>query len=127
MNHYHLTVQRELFFAKAALKQQGQVRVVNLLIDCGASQTMLSWGTLLSLKLDPAISPIRRPTVTANGLVYLPEVTIDELHAFGQRVGQMPVLANNIPLGTHVHGLLGMNFLRRFETCLNFKQATIQI
>ncbi len=37
------------------------------------------------------------------------------------------LLAHTIPLGRQVHGVLGMNFLRQFETCLNFKQATIQL
>ena len=127
MNQYRLIVHRDLFFTRAALKQQDQVRVAKLLVDCGASQVILSWATLIALKLDPAASQIRRPIVTANGLVYLPEVTLDEFHAFGQRFLQLPVLAHNIPLGTQVNGVLGMNFLRRFDTCLNFKQATMQI
>jgi hypothetical protein len=55
----------------------------------------------------------------------LPEVEIDEFHSLGQRVERFPMLAHTIPLGTQVDGVLGMNFLRQFETVLNFKQATI--
>ncbi|MGH9854996.1 MAG: aspartyl protease family protein [Blastocatellia bacterium] len=127
MNRYSLIVQGNLFFTKAAIKHQGRVRVVKLLIDCGASQTILSWGALASLEIDPAISPIRRRIVTANGLVQAPEVTVEELHSLGQRVNQLPVLALTIPFGSQIAGVLGMNFLRRFDTDLNFKQATIRI
>ncbi|MGH9837749.1 MAG: aspartyl protease family protein [Blastocatellia bacterium] len=73
MNRYSLIVQGNLFFTKAAIKHQGRIRVVKLLIDCGASQTILSWGALASLEIDPAISPIRRRIVTANGLVQAPQ------------------------------------------------------
>ena len=127
MKQYHLTVHRDLFFTKAALKHQDQVRVAKLLVDCGASQVMLSWATLIALKLDPAGSQIHRPIVTANGLIYMPEVILDEFHAFGQRFARLAVLAHTIPLGTGINGVIGMNFLRRFDTCLNFKRATMQI
>ncbi len=127
MNHYSLIVHGNLFFTKVALKHHGRIRVVKLLIDCGASHTILSWGALSSLEIDPAGAPRRRPIVTANGLVQAPEVTVEELHALGQRVNQLLVLAHTIPFGSQVAGVLGMNFLRRFDTDLNFKQATIRI
>jgi predicted aspartyl protease len=79
------------------------------------------------LGIDPAISTIRRRIVTANGAIYVPETTLAELDALGQQAGNMNVLAHNIPLGSQVAGVLGMNFLRRFDTNLNFKQATILI
>ena len=75
--------------------------------------------------------------MTANGLLVLPEVKVqeatnafglwDEFHSLGQLVERFPVLAHTIPLGSQVDGLLGMNFLRRFDTFLNFKQATIRL
>ena len=65
--------------------------------------------------------------MTANGLLVLPEVKVDEFHSLGQLVERFPVLAHTIPLGSQVDGLLGMNFLRRFDAELNFKQATIRV
>jgi predicted aspartyl protease len=127
MNHYRLTVDRDLFFTRAALKHQGRVRVVTLLIDCGSSHMMLAWEALVSLKADPALSKVRRPIATLNGVVYMPEVVLDEFHALGRRVEGMPVLAHSMPPGIKIDGVLGMNFLRRFDTDLNFKQATIRI
>ena len=125
MKHYRLTVRNELLFTRAALKHQDRIRVVNLLLDSGSTYTILSWEVLLSLKRDPATSLTRRPVMTAHGLLVLPEVEVDEFHSLGRLVQHFPVLAHTIPLGSQVDGLLGMNFLRRFETALNFKQATI--
>ncbi len=127
MKRYRLTVRHELLFTRAALKYQNRIRAVNLLLDSGSTYTILSWEVLLSLKLEPATSSIRRSIMTASGLLVLPEVAIDEFHSLGQLVKQFPVLAHIIPLGSQVDGLLGMNFLRQFETALNFKQATIRL
>jgi hypothetical protein len=63
----------------------------------------------------------------ANGLLVLPEIEVDTLHALGPLVERFPVLAHTIPLGSQVDGVLGMNFLRRFTMELNFKQATIRL
>jgi len=125
MEQYHLTVRHELLYTRVALKHLNRIRVVNLLLDSGSTYTIVSRGVLLSLKLEPATSSIRRSVMTANGSLVLPEVAIDELHALGQRIERFPVLAHTVPLGSQVDGLLGMSFLRRFETALNFKQATI--
>ena len=127
MKRYRLAVRNELLFTRAALKHQNRIRVANLLLDSGSTYTILSWEVLLSLKLDPAASLTRRLIMTANGLLVLPEVEVEEFHSLGQTLNRFSVLAHTIPLGSQVDGLLGMSFLRRFETDLNFKQATIQL
>jgi predicted aspartyl protease len=125
MKQYRLTVRKELLFPRAALRQQERTRVVSLLIDSGSTYTLVSWEVLLSLKLDPAVSRARRPITTANGALVLPEITVEEFHALGQRLEQFPILVHTIPLGGQVDGVLGMSFLRRFDLELNFKQALV--
>ena len=125
MEQYHLTVRHELLYTRAALKHLGRIRVVSLLLDSGSTYTIVSQAVLLSLKLEPSVSSIRRSIMTANGSLVLPEVEVGEFHTLGRRIERFPVLAHTIPLGGQVDGLLGMSFLRRFETALNFQQATI--
>lgn len=127
MKLYHLIVRSGLLCTRAALKQQALLRVVTLLLDSGSSYTVLSWGIIASLGLDAGASTSQRSIMTANGELLLPEFTIEEFHAVGQRLGPFPVLTHTMPLGRQVHGVLGMNFLRQFETSLNFRQATIQL
>jgi clan AA aspartic protease (TIGR02281 family) len=126
MKRYHLTVRNGLLFTRAALRHQKLFRVVSLLIDTGASYTIISWGTLLSLGLDPTASSMRKPVTTANGVVWMPEVEIEEFDTLGQSVESLRVLAHTIPLGSHVNGVLGMDFLRQFEFKLNLKQSVIE-
>ena len=127
VKHYRLMVRHELLFTRAALKCHTRIRVATLLVDTGATYTILSREVLLSLRLDPSAAITRRPLMTANGLLVLPEVEVDELYTLGQRVTPFPVLAHTIPLGSQVDGVLGMNFLRRFELELHFKQGAIRV
>ena len=127
MKHYRLTVRNELLFTRAALEHQNRIRVVNLLVDCGSTYTILSWEVILSLGLHPAAALTRRRVMAANGLLVLPEVEVDAFHALGQSIEPFPLSAHTIPLGSQVDGVLGMNFLRRFDMDLNFKQATVRL
>ena len=78
MEQYRLTVRHALLYTQAALKQLNRIRVVHLILDSGSNDTIVSRGVLLSLKLDPAVSSIRRSIVTANGPLALPEVCFSE-------------------------------------------------
>ena len=127
MKRYHLTVRNGLFFTRAALGQQSLFRVVSLLIDTGASYTIISWETLLSLNADPAAATTRKPVTTANGLVWMPQVGIERFNALGQNIKSFEVLAHTIPLGSQVNGVLGMDFLRQFEFKLELKKAFIEV
>jgi predicted aspartyl protease len=127
MKQYRLTVRKDLLFTRAALRQQERTRVVSLLIDSGSTYTIVSWEVLLSLKLDPAASRVRRPITTASGALVLPEIAVEEFHALGQRLERFPILVHTIPLGGQVDGVLGMSFLRRFDLELNFKQALVRL
>jgi predicted aspartyl protease len=127
MRQYRLITRNGLFFTRVALKQKKLVRVVNLLIDTGANYTIVSWSTLISLGLDPAVSTVRQPITTANGLVWMPKVELEEFQALGQNIEHFPLLAHTIPLGIQVVGVLGMDFLTQFEIKLDFKRAIIEI
>lgn len=127
MKRYRLTVRDRLLFTRAALEQENLFRVVSLLIDAGASHTIISWETLLSLGIDPTATQNRKPVTTANGLVWMPQVEIEEFHALGQSVASFQVMAHNIPLGSQINGVLGMDFLRQFEFTLKLKQAVIEV
>ena len=78
MKRYRLVVNRELFFARAALKTKESVAVRLFLIDTGSSYTIVSWEALASLGIDLAVSLVRRSIMTANGLIQAPEVTVED-------------------------------------------------
>ena len=80
MKRYQLSLRAGLFFTRGALRHEGSVCVVTLLIDTGSNYTIVSWDALASLGLDPASGVVRRSFMTANGLIQAPEVRIDDFH-----------------------------------------------
>lgn len=127
MKRYRLTVRNDLLFTRAALGHQNLFRVISLLIDTGASHTIISWETLLSLGVDPSASSLRKPVTTANGLVWMPRVKVEKFHALGQNINSFEVFAHTIPLGSQVNGVLGMDFLRQFDFSINPRQAIAEL
>ena len=47
-------------------------------------------GGAVVAKIDPATSQARRPITTANGVLVLPEIAVEEFHALGQRLEWFP-------------------------------------
>ena len=85
---------------------------VNLLVDTGASSTVLSPGAVQRLGLATRNTP---PVIlqTANGKVQAEWVEVYELEVGGRRAGPLRVVVHEaVP---KADGLLGMDFLGRFR------------
>ncbi len=87
---------------------------VRLLVDTGAAMTILDRRVLGNMGYDPGQSP-RGLFSTANGVVEAPVVSVGELALGETRVGPISVGALPLGLPEGIDGLLGMNFLRRYE------------
>lgn len=85
---------------------------VVLLIDTGASMTTIRPEVLARAGVGAATR--RQRFTTANGNVDAPVVRLDSLEIAGQGVSNMEVGSLALP-GLAVDGLLGMNYLSRFE------------
>lgn len=86
----------------------------HLLLDTGASLTVITTDMLSELNLD-AQAPVRTGWFnTANGVVQAPIYVVDRMSVGGQTVDNLEVAV--MPLGNHhINGLLGMNFLQHFQ------------
>ena len=85
-----------------------------LLVDTGASLTVITPELLQELSLDGQ-SPLRRAWFnTANGVVEAPIYVIQRISLGGQTVDQLEVAVMNLN-NAHINGLLGMNFLQHFR------------
>jgi|YelNatPaOPRAMG01_1025707.scaffolds.fasta_scaffold23182_4 predicted aspartyl protease len=118
---YRLLRQGNLLFLRASIGAHGG-NIVNLrlLLDTGASYTMLPVEALEAVGCDLR-HPLREVDIlTANGTITLPMVRVPWFHCLGEKVEQWPVLAHTLPLGTRAfaNGLLGMDFLSRFRATI---------
>jgi predicted aspartyl protease len=117
-----------LLIVKAAIGGiTDQPKVIKLLVDTGASYTLLSAKVLLSLgyTLD---NPTQRITViAAGGNLQAPMLQLAWFSCLGQVIQNCPVLAWNLPSGVTASGLLGMDFLTRVNAVIDTKKGEILI
>ncbi len=101
--------------------------VVDLALDTGASTTLISWPTAIALGYDPSRSGQRQAVTTGSGSEYCPMVRVAQVEALGRRLREVDVLCHDLPARTGVRGLLGLNFFRRFDLRINFKDGFITL
>lgn len=124
--HYQLSRFGNLLQAQAAIGSRGgQVGRFRLLVDTGASYTMLPVEVLETLGYDTH-HPIRTVRmVAANGIIVAPVVTVAWFSCLGQRLEEFPVVAHTLPAGTKADGLLGMDVLLGCQAIISVAEAKI--
>ena len=113
---HHLDRRGNLLLLRAAVGgADGSVVVLRLLLDTGASFTVLPVEALETIGCETH-RPLRRVRmVVASGVIVAPVVAVPWFHCLGQRLEGFLVAAHTLPPGTFVDGLLGMDFLSRCE------------
>ena len=99
--------------------------IVNLALDTGATWTLISWETAVLVGYDPGSIRQRTPITTGSGIEYCPQLNLLGVEALEKMVKNLEVLCHTLPPTSRVDGLLGLNFLRRFDVRLNFKRGYI--
>lgn len=102
-------------------------RLIQMILDTGASFTMVAPGTLIEIGCDPNKNHQNRPITTASGIEYVPFLTIPNMKALGVERENIEVCVHSLPPNIPARGLLGLNFLRHFNVHLNFLQGTLII
>ena len=100
---------------------------VVLALDTGATNTFISWDTAYALGYDPAKSEQRKRIITGSGIEYAPLIRVKSLRALGIEVNDLEVLCHDLPEESGIVGLLGLNFLRRLDFCINYSKGTIEV
>lgn len=96
-------------------------------LDTGAILTMIPIETALAIGYDPATVTKRVELVTASGVELAPQLTVETARCLGQTVRNLQVVCHDLPAQSPVKGLLGLNFLRRFDVHLRFLCNTLEL
>jgi predicted aspartyl protease len=86
-----------------------------LLLDTGSAYTIISQEILESIGCSPAAAKKKQRIITGSGHEIVPVVRLSRFHCLGKAIENFEVLAHTLPFGTYVDGLLGMDFMNRFE------------
>jgi predicted aspartyl protease len=100
------------------------LRRVDLILDTGASRTVLMPHILQVAGFDPTVGLADSATM-ASGTEQVVLLTINRLEAAGQSVSNLEVAAMNLPSDLQADGLLGLNFLRHFHLFINFQKGRL--
>ena len=102
--------------------------VIPVVLDTGASMTILATDVIGRLGYDPANPALaRQRIVTGSGIEYAPRTSVRSATAIGQKVANLDVLCHDLPPESGVDGLLGLNFLRHFKLTIRFRKGIIDL
>ena len=107
----------------------GPVRslALQLILDTGATTSLLNDAVLLTLGYDLASVTDRVQITTGSLVTSVPRVVLTRVTALGQHRIGFPVLAHTLPVSASVHGLLGLDFLRGGVLTIDFRSGQIAL
>ncbi|MBI3324575.1 MAG: retropepsin-like domain-containing protein, partial [Candidatus Omnitrophica bacterium] len=85
---------------------------LRMVLDTGASMTIIPWDAAEALGYDPARTKRRVRFMTGSGMEAAPVLTVKTMEASGVRINRVPVLCHDLPQRSLVDGLLGLSFLK---------------
>ena len=98
-----------------------------LLLDTGSVYTIISQEILENIGCSPTLAKRRQRIITGSGYEIVPVVCLNRFHCLGKSMEDFEVLGHTLPFGTYVDGLLGMDFLNRFDLELKISIGEILI
>jgi clan AA aspartic protease (TIGR02281 family) len=121
--------------ASVPFEKQGSVVVVDatlnrtttarLVVDTGASYTLISNATAKELNLDAGNNPRTVPFQTANGTIQAPLVSLDSITVGGIEVRNLTAAIHDIGVESKVAGLLGLDFLSNFRMDIDTQKGVL--
>lgn len=127
MKIYKLERHGHLLMLKAFIEGPEGKAYPRLLLDTGSTYTIISQEMLDNIGCSPTIAKKRQRIVTGSGYEIVPVVCLSRFHCLGKSVEDFEVLAHTLPFGTYVDGLLGMDFMNRFEVEIKIGPGEILI
>ena len=94
--------------------------VLRLLIDTGATYTVIPLKAAMVIGADPSIATERIPVVTVSAVEYMPLVTIPSMKCLGHQLRNVKVACHDLPPPSAVDGLLGLNVMSHIPPFRSF-------
>jgi hypothetical protein len=100
---------------------------LKLLLDTGATTSLINLSHLLALGFDPDQSPRRTTMTTGSTVETVPLVVLTRLSALGQHRFGVSVIAHPLPVRSGVAGLLGLDFFRGQMLTIDFRAGEVSL
>ena len=100
---------------------------LRMVLDTGATYTIIPWNVAFSLGYDPAVSKRRVKLIMGGSVEYAPIITVTAFTALGESIAHFDVICHDLPEDAKVDGLVGMNFLKNFDLSVRFSEGIIEL
>lgn len=123
--------------ASIPFEKQGSVVIVDatlnrktttrLVVDTGASYTMISSATAKELNIETSRNQRTAPFQTANGTIQAPLVSLDSITVGGIEIKNLTAAIHDIQTDGRVSGLLGLDFLANFRMDIDTQKGMLHL
>jgi len=100
---------------------------LELILDTGATTSLLSETILTALGYDLSLVTSRAQMTTGSSIISVPRVTLTRMTALGSHRFGFSVLAYTLSTSTTVKGLLGLDFLRDHVLTIDFRNGELDL
>ncbi len=100
---------------------------VKLILDTGASFTMISSGVAKQLDIDTEQSARTMPFQTANGMIQAALINLETISVAGLELKNLTAAVHDGLFDSEVAGLLGLNFLTHFRLDIDSEQGVVHL
>ncbi len=125
MKIYKLEKHGSLLMTRVFIEGQRGGAYPKLLIDTGSAYTVVSQELLEFIGSGPAVAPRRQRIITGSGYEVVPVVSVKTFNCFGKSLRDFTILGHTLPFGVYVDGLLGMDFLSKFDVEIKTKAGEV--
>jgi len=98
-----------------------------MVLDTGATYTLIPWDIAETLGYDPAYSKQKVNITTASGTEKVPLISVSHISVLGKEARDIPCIVHDLPETSHVDGLLGLSFLKRFKLSIDFRAGILEL
>ncbi len=102
-------------------------QTVNLVVDTGASYTLISQALARDLDIDLNRNRKTMPFHTANGVIDAPVTTLDSIAVGGMEIKNLTAAVHDATSEFHASGLLGLNFLSNFRMDIDTQKGMLHL
>jgi clan AA aspartic protease (TIGR02281 family) len=100
---------------------------VKLILDTGASFTMISSATAKQLDIDTNQNTRSMPFQTANGMIQAALINLDSISVAGLELKNLTAAVHDALPDPEVAGLLGLNFLTNFRLDIDSEKGFVHL
>jgi len=102
-------------------------RRIRVVLDTGATYTMIPWEIADALGYKPEISKEKVTLITASGVETAPVIELKSINFLGETVENIKVVCHDLPPKSYVVGLLGCSFLKNFKIMIDYPKGLLEI